>query len=261
MFYDYLAVGLIAIGLGDLILGVVTDSDTSTDPEPDLTPDEGDMLTPDPGDSNPDDYVYVSGETVVTVETGEQLETSSFQDVDFGLAPTVSGTAERDIITADYETGMPLTLEGDDGDDVISFGFGADVAGGAGSDVLNLSVTRNALASESDAGVIDLTDSNDALAVTFEDTTPAFVHIIRGQSTAQVEGVTLQTDWVDYYVSDQADLNTADIANGLYDGADATRVFRAVIGEGTADAPAMINEDATINVNREIASIFDLTQP
>ncbi len=261
MFYDYLAVALIAIGLGDLILGLVTDSDTSTDPDPDTAPDEGDMLTPDPSDSNPDDYVYVSGETVVTVETGEQLETSIFQDVDFGLAPTVSGTAERDIITASDGTGMPLTLEGDDGDDVIAFGFGADVAGGVGSDVLSLSVTRNALASESDAGVIDLTDSNDALDVTFEDATPAFVHIVRGQSTEETEGVIVQTDWVDYYVSDQADLEADVISNGLYNGADVTRVFRAVIGEGTPDAPAMINQDATINVNREIASFIDLTSP
>lgn len=259
MFYDYLAVALIAIGLGDLILGLVTDSDTSTDPDPDAAPDEGDMLTPDGDDSSLD--AYVAGETVVTVETGEQLATYNFQAEDFGLAPTISGTEERDIITASDDTGMPLTLEGDDGDDVIAFGFGADVAGGAGSDVLSLSVTRNALASESDAGVIDLTDSNDALDVTFEDATPAFVHIVRGQSTEETEGVTVQTDWVDYYVSDQADLEAAAISNGLYDGADATRVFRAVIGVGTPDAPATINEDATINVNREIASIVNLANP
>ena len=63
-----------------------------------------------------------------------------------------------------------------------------------------LSVTGNALASNSDAGTIDLTDSDDTLVVNFEDGTPEFVHVERGQTITAVDGVTIQTDWIDYYV-------------------------------------------------------------
>lgn len=273
MFYDYLAVALIALGVGDLFLGLISDSETATDDTEDattdpttdtgdmLTPETGDPATPDTGDSNPDaetgdpDPDYISSDTQVTVETNGNSEISTFEDIDYGIAPTVSGTQDDDIITASPDTGLPINLQGGAGDDTISFGFGASVFGGAGADVLELAVTHNALASNNAAGAIDLTDPDDTLAINFAEDTPEFVHIVRGQSTQTVDGAEITTDWLDYYVSDQEDLSEADLSDaGTYTGEATTHVFRAVIGEGTADAPATVNEDATITLNRDIAS-------
>lgn len=260
MYYDYLAVALIAFGVGDLFLGFISDSSETTtetnEPTTDETDANGDMITPETGDSDPD---YVSQDTLVTVETDGNTETSTFEDIDYGVAPTVTGTESDDIITASPDTGLPINIQGGAGEDTISFGFAANVAGGAGADVLELAVTPNALASNNAAGEIDLTDSEDTLAVNFADDTPEFVHIVRGQSTEIVNGVEIQTEWLDYYVSDQADLSEAGLSEaGTYNAAAATVVFRAVIGEGTSEAPAEVNEDASITVNRDIASFVTL---
>lgn len=259
MFYDYLAIALITFGVGDLILGFISDSDDTTDETDETTTEEGDLLTSEPTDSDAD---YVSADTVVTVETDGETETSTFEDLDYGIAPTVTGTADDDSITASTNTGLPINLQGGAGDDTISFGFGAQVSGNDGADVLELAVTPNALASNSAAGEIDLTDPQDTLAITFADDTPEFVHIVRGQSSETVDGVEVTTEWLDYYVSDQADLGEADLTDtGAYDGDAATHVFRAVIGEGTDEAPATVNEDATITVNRDIATFVTYTAP
>lgn len=274
MYFDYLVLAFIAYGIGDAFFGWGDESSDEDDSETPIAPEtdleDGDMTqepdtdsdevdTPDETDEE-DDYVYVSGPTTVTVETDGETATSTFDDVEFGLAPTVTGTDERDIMTSSDETGFEVNLDAGAGDDAISFGFGASVDSGEGNDVMDLTVTRNALASDNGAGTIDLTDDADSLSVTFEATTPEFVHTVRGQSTSTVDGVAVQTDWIDYYVSDRADISDVGFDdNNLYDSQDTTRVFRAVIGEGSTADPAVINADPSIIVNRTVSSSVNLT--
>lgn len=263
MFYDYLAIAIITLGVGDFIWGFIDDSDAPRDetatPEPETVPETGDMtdeLDPDSETAEP----YVAGPTTVTVETDGETTTTTFDDTEFGVAPTVSGTEFRDTITASDETGLAINLDAAAGDDFLSFGFGASVDPGTGSDVMSLNVTQNALASENGAGTIDMTDTNDSLTISFEDATPEFMHTVRGQSFETVDGVTIQTDWIDYYASDNADLSTATLdANTHYAPEDATRVLRVVIGEGTEADPAEINADPAIILNRTISSSVNLT--
>ena len=264
MFYDYLAVALISLGVGDFLWGLIDDSSAEADetatPEPEINPDAGDLTAKPEGDSGAEDVAYVSTATTVTVETDGETETSIFEDIDYGVAPTVSGSDFRDIISASDQSGLEINLDAGAGDDFTSFRFGASVIPGEGSDIMSLSVTQNALASDNGAGVIDMTDANDSLDVTFEDTTPEFMHTVRGQSIEVVDGVTVQTDWIDYYVSDSADLGTATLDdNDLYGPETATRVFRVVIGEGTAAAPADPNTDPSISINRDIATTINAT--
>lgn len=261
MYFDYLIMAFVGYGIIDAFMGYGDESDpideTGAVPDTETDPDLGETPDPDTGHSDPD---YVSGPTTILTTTNGETSTTTFDDVDFGVAPTVLGTDERDQIDASDDTGLEINIEAGAGDDNISFGFGASVDGGEGVDVLALSVTGNALASNSDAGTIDLTDSDDALVVNFEDGTPEFVHAVRGQTITEVDGVTIQTDWIDYYVSDNADLGADNLdADNLFAATDATRVFRATIGEGTDDFPADINETPTVQFNRTIASMVDTT--
>jgi len=184
----------VGYGIIDAFMGYGDESDpideTGAVPDTETDPDLGETPDPDTGDSDPD---YVSGPTTILTTTNGETSTTTFDDVDFGVAPTVLGTDERDQIDASDDTGLEINIEAGAGDDNISFGFGASVDGGEGVDVLALSVTGNALASNSDAGTIDLTDSDDALVVNFEDGTPEFVHAVRGQTITEVDGVTIQT--------------------------------------------------------------------
>ncbi len=249
MYFDYFVLGFIALGIGDLFFNWTGDSDTEN----------GEDETPEPEIPDGESDEYVAGVTTITVETDGETATTTFDDVDFGVAPTVSGTELRDIIAASDDTGLEMNLDGGAGDDSISFGFGASVTPGEGDDIMDLSVTRNALASESEFGVIDLTDADDALSVNFEDETPEFVHTVRGQTIETIDGTEVRTEWVDYYVSDSAELSRADlIDDNTYDAQSATRVFRAIIGQGAATGTIDINADPAITLNRTIASAANL---
>jgi hypothetical protein len=261
MYFDYLIMAFVGYGIIDAFLGYGDDSalleDEDAVPEPEIDPDGGDLLDPDTGDSEPDPD-YVSGATTINITTGGETSTTTFEDVDFGIAPTTVGTNEDNQIVASNDTGLEFNIDAGAGDDTVSFGFGASVDGGEGADILELAVTGNALASNSEAGTIDLADSDDSLIVNFEDDTPEFVHAVRGQTITVVDGVTIQTDWIDYYVSDNADLDVDNLGDDtLYDADDATRVFRAIIGEGTDDFPADINENPDITFNRTITGTVD----
>lgn len=293
MYFDYAVLALMVWGLGDAIFNSGEISDDSddvwlpdTDEEIDNSGDGSDLLDTDTGDSTgegltpdletPDptedpegdevtpepeiveDYVYISGPTTVTVDTEGEVSTSVFEDIDYGIAPTAIGTDVRDTIDASDETGFNLNIEAGAGDDTVNFGFGASVNGDEGADILFLTVTQNALASDNDVGQINMTDTADTLSVTFEDETPEFVRTVRGQTVATVDGVTTQVDWIDYYVSDTETLGEADLAEGNYAASDATRVFRAILGSGAEGATA-INGEPSIVVNRTIATQVDLT--
>ena len=282
MYFDYLAIGFLLWGLADSLFGADTDDDTSDDQPDDvwlptmqlLDEDEdadadqgGDSdedADPEAGEGDADEtdpLPYVSGPTTVIVEPdGEEPTTNIFEDVDFGVAPTVSGSDARDTIDVTDTTGFELNIDAGAGDDVVNFGFGASVDGGEGADILTLSVTPNALASDSDAGTLDLSDAADALTINFADETPEFVHTVRGSTTETIDGIEVRTDWIDYYVSNSQTLNQDDVSNtGLYDTADATRVFRAVLGENPSNAEvSTVNEDPTVIINREIASEITL---
>lgn len=297
MYFDYAVLALMVWGLGDAIFNSGEISDDSddvwlpdTDEEIDNSGDGSDLLDNDTGDSTdegvtpapettdptedleggeatptPDpepeineDYVYISGPTTVAVETEGEVSTSVFDDIDYGIAPTAIGTDVRDIIDASDETGFNLNIEAGAGDDTVNFGFGASVNGDEGADILSLTVTQNALASDNDVGQINMTDTADTLSVTFEDETPEFVLTVRGQTVTTVDGVTTQVDWIDYYVSDTEALGEADLAEGSYPATDATRVFRAILGSG-AEGATDINDDPAIVLNRTIATQVDLT--
>ena len=268
MYFDYAVLAFMIWGAGEAIFGK-DDISENSGAEPDLIPDTqtetpvlgGDLLdAPDPDSTDETDvdatgYLYVSGTTTITIETAGEVATSTFEDVDFGIAPTISGGIGADSIVASVDTGMALNIEGGAGANTVSFGYGANVDGGADADVLSLTVTQNALAADTDVGQINMSDTDDTLDVTFEDETPEFVHTVRGQTTETVDGVTTRTDWVDYYVSDTADLTAEDLTpTGGYEAADTTRVFRAVLGSGT---DAAINDPPAIPLNREIASAID----
>mgnify|MGYP003630426314 CR=1 FL=1 len=276
MYFDYAVLALMVWGLADTFLLPGKISDDSDDSWPPVDPAEEQTLTdgslyldelvddsiqsvipPDPDVA--EDYLYVGGTTTVTVETEGEVTTTSFEDVDFGIAPTVFATDFGDIVTASDETGLELNIDAGDGDDTVNFGYGASVDGGEGSDILLLSVTQNALASENDVGQIEFTDTTDTLSVDFENETPEFVHTVRGQTTVVADGVSTQTDWIDYYVSENATLSEDALSTeGYIAPTEATRVFRAILGTGTPGATA-VNDDPAIQVNRTIATTTDLT--
>ena len=276
MYFDYIVLGLIIWGVTDAFFGPDDADDAEsgesvpdTTTDPDLV-DGGDLLDDAPideetvtEDADTDDVEddetigddFVDDTTTVTVDTAGEISTSTFTDVELGIAPTISGTEFDDTITATDTTGFPLNLNGGAGDDAINFGYGANVDGGAGTDALSLSVTANALASDEDVGTIDMTDTQDALAVNFADDTPEFLHTVRGQTFTDTDGGQIRTVWVDYYLSDTAELGADDLTdNRTYAPDDATRVFRAIIGTGPADTPLVVNNVAQIDTNRTLAT-------
>lgn len=265
MYFEYLIMAFIGYGIVDAFIGYGDETESLDEdgaaPDPETDPDMGGSTDPDTGDSAADpDPDYVSGPTTVLTTTNGETTTTTFDDVEFGVAPTVLGTDARDQIDVSDDTGFALNIEAGAGNDTINFGFGANVDAGEGADILSLAVTGNALASNAEAGIIDLSDSDDGLVVNFEEGTPEFVYAVRGQ-TITVEGdVTIQTDWIDYYVSDNAELGADDLdADNFYAATDATRVFRATIGEGTDDFPADVNETPTVQFNRTIVGTVDTT--
>lgn len=255
MYLDYLTVAILAIGSGNLILGFFDDSSDDTPPDPDIEPEIDPVVDPE---SDPTDLLFVAGPTTATVDTDGETTTTTFDEAAYDVTPTVTGTDGRDVIDVTDDTGLTIDIIAGAGDDTITFGYGANVNAGTGDDVMILDVALNALASQSAAGTIDLTDSDDSLAVEFDDDTPAFVHAVRGQSIETVDGVTIQTEWVDYYVSDDEALtNTTLDADGLYDPEAATRVFRAVIGQAEDGPDLQTNDTPTIVLNRPVASTIN----
>ena len=245
MFYDYLAVVLMSVGLLGLVGDWISNDEDAVDA---ASEDESDLA-------------YVQGDTVVTLtDAAGETAQETYGPADLTLAPTLTGGAGDDTIVATQSTGMALILEGQDGDDTIDFGYGASVDGGDGADVLNLSVQRNALLSDADIGTVDLIDTDDSLAITLADDTPGFVHRVVGQTTQTVADVAVQTRWIDYYVSDQDDLNSSNLnVDQTYPADIATRVVRVVVGEVSADQPDNLNTAPDITVNRSVASTTDIS--
>ena len=131
MYFDYLIMAFIGYGIIDAFMGYGDESDpideTGAVPDTETDPDMGETPDTDTGDSDPD---YVSGPTTVVTTTNGETSTTTFDDVDFGVAPTVLGSDERDQIDVSDDTGLEINIEAGAGDDNISFGFGASVDGG-----------------------------------------------------------------------------------------------------------------------------------
>ncbi len=260
-----LAVGLLPF-LAFGLLALVPMLDTSGD---DPTTDE-DTDTPDI--------------TTVTVTDGAGVETVvEFDPADavVGQTATVEGTATNDTVVAPNEASVPLQINTLDGDDTISFGFGASVDPGEGTDQLNLTLTSAALSNDDlSGGTVDMSGTDDALAIDIEDAATGFLHEVRFQNTDTPDATTTIDSETLIYVLSQSDTLTVDTAASEVAGnvvfVEATQVLVELdlgsettvtgtdaAGNPTSDVTGAINTDPTVLVNRDIATeqVFVLPTP
>jgi len=251
-----LAVGLLPF-LAFGLLALVPMLDTSGD---DPTTDE-DTDTPDI--------------TTVTVTDGAGVETVvEFDPADavVGQTATVEGTATNDTVVAPNEASVPLQINTLDGDDTISFGFGASVDPGEGTDQLNLTLTSAALSNDDlSGGTVDMSGTDDALAIDIEDAATGFLHEVRFQNTDTPDATTTIDSETLIYVLSQSDTLTVDTAASEVAGnvvfVEATQVLVELdlgsettvtgtdaAGNPTSDVTGAINTDPTVLVNRDIAT-------
>lgn len=247
--------------------GDAPDGDAGEDP---VDPDAEEPVAEDPdAEENP-------AATVVTItdSDGATRDVEVTEDDVVGDAPVdIDGSELRDVFVAPDEPTVAVRLNGFGGDDSMEFGYSTSVDPGEGVDVLDLTISQEALANgELEAGVVTFDDPVDGLVVEIEDDAVGFLHEVRVNASEAVDDDTVrETVTLFYILSPNEELGIDEEASAaagrviFEDGAQViveidlgTETTTTVAGEDgaepTEDVTGRINDDPTVVLNRDVTS-------